>query len=164
MIRRLLLSAIFLFFGCAPSGTPCKTEDFETRMTGVSECLLIRRYGFSESMSPHAMLVRIHGDVSSGGPASYHFALAQSATTHFANQKILSVALVRPGYPDGSGNASSGYHNGRSDHYTSENISEVGGVVEKLRRRLQTQYRCPDWSFGRRSYRGCPYGHETGAS
>lgn len=133
MIWTLLLSVISLFFASPTFGAPCNSEDFETSMTGVSECLLIRRYGSGESMSPQTMLVWIHGDVSSGGPATYHFALAERAAARFANEKIVSVALVRPGYPDGSGNESSGYHNGRSDHYTSENISEVGGVVEKLR-------------------------------
>jgi pimeloyl-ACP methyl ester carboxylesterase len=131
------LSAISLFFASPTFGAPCKSEDFETRITGVSECLLIRKYGFNEAAPPHAMLVWIHGDVSAGGPASYHFRLAERAATHFAKEKVLSVALVRPGYPDGSGNESSGYHNGRSDHYTSENISEVGGVVEKLSLKLK---------------------------
>jgi pimeloyl-ACP methyl ester carboxylesterase len=47
----------------------------------------------------------------------------------------MSVALVRPGYPDGSGASSSVsfLHGGRADHYTQENIAEVGAVIEKLR-------------------------------
>jgi pimeloyl-ACP methyl ester carboxylesterase len=113
-----------------------QSEDFETSVTGISECLLIRKYGFAESMSPQAMLIWIHGDVSSGGPANYHFALAERTAYRYADGKVVSVALVRPGYPDGSGNESSG-NNGRSDHYTRENIGEVGGVVEKLRLRYK---------------------------
>jgi len=48
---------------------------------------------------------------------------------------VLAVALVRPGYPDGSG-ASSGVsllHGGRSDHYTLPNLAEVAGAVARLR-------------------------------
>jgi pimeloyl-ACP methyl ester carboxylesterase len=47
----------------------------------------------------------------------------------------MSVALVRPGYPDGEGGTStvSLLNSGRSDHYTQENIAEVGAVIEKLR-------------------------------
>lgn len=134
MTATLLISVILsMFAASAAFGTACKSEDFDTRVTGISECLLVRKYGLGESTLPNAMLVWLHGDVSSGGPAKYHFALAEKAATYFAKEKVLSVALVRPGYPDGSGNESSGYHNGRSDHYTSENISEVGGAVERLR-------------------------------
>ena len=48
---------------------------------------------------------------------------------------MLSVALVRPGYPDGSGESSSVAfgQGGRSDHYTKENIAEVGAAIEKLK-------------------------------
>jgi pimeloyl-ACP methyl ester carboxylesterase len=81
------------------------------------------------------MLVWFHGDISSGGPANYHFGLAQKAAEDFSTSGVMSVALVRPGYPDGSGASStvSPLDAGRSDHYTQENIAEVGAVVEKLR-------------------------------
>jgi pimeloyl-ACP methyl ester carboxylesterase len=81
------------------------------------------------------MIVWLHGDVSSGGPANYHFSLAQKAAEDFASDNVMSVALVRPGYPDGSGESSSVsfFHSGRSDHYTRENIAEVGAAIEALR-------------------------------
>src|SRR4029434_3722448 len=111
---------------------PCGTETSETKVTGVSQCLLMRRYGTAQ---PTAMIVWLHGDVSSGGPANYHFSLAQKAAEDFASDKVMSVALVRPGYPDGSGESSSVsfLHSGRSDHYTRENIAEVGAAIEALR-------------------------------
>src|SRR5471030_442851 len=115
---------------------PCATDDFETRVTGVSQCLLMRRYGPAD---PAAMVVWLHGDVSSGGPANYHFQIAQKAASDLASHRILSVALVRPGYPDGSGESSSvSFTNGgRADHYTKENLSEVGAAIEKLRLRYK---------------------------
>lgn len=81
------------------------------------------------------MIVWLHGDLSSGGPANYHFNIAQKAAEEFLANGIMSVALVRPGYPDGSGALStvSPAHGGRNDHYTHENISEVGAAVERLR-------------------------------
>ena len=111
---------------------PCPVDDFQTRVTGVSQCLLMRRYGPSE---PVAMVVWLHGDVSSGGPANYHFAIAEKAAQDLAGAKVLSVALVRPGYPDGSGESStvSFTNGGRSDHYTRDNIAEVGAAIEKLK-------------------------------
>jgi pimeloyl-ACP methyl ester carboxylesterase len=92
----------------------------------------MRRYGPPE---PEAMIVWLHGDVSSGGPANYHFAIARDAAAELAQLKVLSVALVRPGYPDGSGESSSvSFLNaGRADHYTSENLAEVGAAIERLR-------------------------------
>lgn len=110
---------------------PCETEDFQTAVTGKEQCLLLRSYG---DTAPKALLIWLHGDVSSGGPATYHFPLAEAAAKEFASEATLSVALVRPGYPDGSGKSSSVAegHTGRSDHYTQTNVTEVATVIERL--------------------------------
>ena len=130
---RTFLTALFVVLTATSAyAAPCETEDFDTKVTGVSQCLLMRRYGLTE---PTAIVVWLHGDVSSGGPANYHFPLAQKAAEDFSASSVMSVALVRPGYPDGSGASSTAsiFHGGRSDHYTQENIAEVGAVIEKLR-------------------------------
>ena len=113
----------------AARAEPCPAEDFETHVTGDSQCLLMRRFGTSE---PKTMIVWLHGDVSSGGPATYHFAIAKKAAETFAAESVLSVALVRPGYPDGSGESSTG-DGRRFDHYTTANVGAVGGAIERLR-------------------------------
>ena len=129
-----------LFFmlvtGTSAYAAPCTPEDFETKVTGVSQCLLMRRYGPAE---PGAIVIWLHGDVSSGGPANYHFALAQRTAEHLSASSVMAVALVRPGYPDGTGSSSSVsvLHGGRSDHLTQENIAEVGAAIEKLRHRFK---------------------------
>jgi pimeloyl-ACP methyl ester carboxylesterase len=132
------LALLLLAAATAALAEPCATDDFESRVTGVSQCLLMRRYGPAD---PAAMVVWLHGDVSAGGPANYHFPIAQKAAGDFAADRILSIALVRPGYPDGSGESSSvSFSNGgRSDHYTRENIGEVGAAIEKLRSRFKPQ-------------------------
>ncbi len=133
MGAKIFLTALFVVLGATNAyAAPCEAEDFETKVTGVSQCLLIRRYGPAE---PMAIVVWLHGDVSSGGPANYHFRLAQKAAEDFSASNVMSVALVRPGYPDGSGASStvSFHHSGRSDHHARENIAEVGAVIEKLR-------------------------------
>ncbi len=114
----------------------CDSEDYELRVSGASQCLLMRRFGTTE---PDVMVVWLHGDVSSGGPAEYHFPSAERAAQELSANRVLSVALVRPGYPDGSGNTSSValLHGGRSDHYTRENITEVGDAIERLRMRYK---------------------------
>jgi pimeloyl-ACP methyl ester carboxylesterase len=98
----------------------------------------MRRYG---SNDPESLIVWLHGDVSSGGPANYHFAPAERAALEFADQNVLSVALVRPGYPDGSGESSSVafLHSGRSDHYTQENLVQVATAIERLKARFKAR-------------------------
>ncbi len=103
-------------------------------MTGKDECLVLRSYkGAQSGAAPQALVVILHGDVSGGGPANYHFATAEQlvATPELASS--VAVALVRPGYEDGSGGRSGGSHNNRSDHYTARNIDEVAGVVARLK-------------------------------
>lgn len=113
---------------------PCASEDYETWVNGQEQCLVMRRYGDEH---PETMVVWLHGDVSSGGPANYHFPLAQNALSELAGRKVLSIALVRPGYPDGEGRESgvAFMNTGRRDHYTRTNISEVGAAIERLRAR-----------------------------
>lgn len=110
----------------------CSKEDFDTHISGESQCLVMRRFGTSE---PQTMIVWLHGDVSAGGPANYHFSMAERAALALANNNVLSVALVRPGYSDGSGDSSTValLQSGRSDHYTKDNLTEVGVAIERLK-------------------------------
>lgn len=111
MSTRLFLSTFMLLFAATSAvGAPCESEDFETKASGQSECLLMRRYGSTE---PTTMVVWLHGNLTSGNPANYHFPIAQKAAVDFAFDKVMSVALIRPGYPDGSGESSSGNDYGR---------------------------------------------------
>jgi len=116
---------------------PCRAEDFETSVTGVSECLVMKKYGYTGPSAPEAMLVWLHGDLSLGGPAEYHFPIAKRAAFLFEKDKVLSVALVRPGYPIDGGSSSSGNNYGRIDSYTRENIEEIGAAIERLRARYK---------------------------
>ncbi|MDP1991498.1 MAG: prolyl oligopeptidase family serine peptidase [Syntrophales bacterium] len=90
----------------------------------------MRRYG---TTNPATMVVWLHGNVSSGGSANAHFRIAQKAATDFAAENVLAVALVRPGYPDGTGESSSGNDYGRADNWPRETIAEIGTVIERLR-------------------------------
>jgi pimeloyl-ACP methyl ester carboxylesterase len=131
MSMKLLLSALLLLIAArGVLGAPCEREDFETRVSGESECLLMRRYG---SIEPATMVVWLHGNLTSGNPANYHFPIAQKAAVNFASDRVMSVALVRPGYPDGTGESSSGSDYGRGDNWTRRNIAAVGAAIERLR-------------------------------
>lgn len=133
-INTALLTALIAFTQISFADT-CKTEDFETHVSGTDQCLIMRRFGDEK---PDVMMVWLHGDVSSGGPANYHFRMAEKAAQEFSSAKTLSVAIVRPGYPDGDGNTStvSWSQGGRSDHYTKENVTEVATAIAHLRKRF----------------------------
>lgn len=134
-MRRGLRALPVLFALAIPAGDAaaavCADEDFATRVSGTAECLLMRRYGAIEK--PAALVVWLHGNVSSGGPANSHFRVAEQAARKLATQNVLVVALVRPGYPDGSGASSSGSDLGRRDNWQGDTIEEIAVVVERLR-------------------------------
>ena len=130
-VVKILFSIILLLnTAIAAYGAVCKEEDFVAKVSGYSECLLMRQYG---STNPTSMVVWLHGNISSGGSANYHFPIAQKFALDFSSESIMSVALVRPGYPDGNGEYSSGSDNGRADNWPRTVISEVGTAIERLR-------------------------------
>ncbi|SFN45643.1 Prolyl oligopeptidase family protein [Formivibrio citricus] len=129
---RLLAATLWLALSHFAVAEACKAPDFEQNVSGHEQCLRMRRYG---SSAPEVMLVWLHGDVSSGGPADYHFPIARKAAEKFSAANLLSIALVRPGYPDGSGEISTSSEplRQRYDHYTKENIKEVAAAIQHLR-------------------------------
>jgi predicted esterase len=133
MGARELLTALLaaLVLPCARAA-PCATDDFETQVTGVSQCLVMRRYGSTE---PTAMVVWLHGDAPPGVPVRYLYPLVEKTAANFSAGNVMSVALLRPDFEDGTGASSTvdPLHAGRRDIYTQENILEVGGAIENLR-------------------------------
>lgn len=90
----------------------------------------MRRYG---SLKPTTMVVWIHGNITSGGPANSHFRIAQKLAEDYAAENVLALALVRPGYPDGTGMSSSGNDHGRADNWSRLTIAGIGTAIERLR-------------------------------
>ena len=74
-----------------PPGTPIAEY-----VPGGGLCLAAATYGASTAGASPALVVVLHGDVSSGGPADYHFWTARN----LAGPGVVSVALLRPGYSD----------------------------------------------------------------
>ena len=136
---KITASLALLLVSLAANAEPCLNENDETRVTGVSQCLLTHRFGARDAKH---LLIWLHGDGSGGKPARYHLPIAQTAAEALGTDSVVSVALIRPGYPDGSGNASSvnPQHDGRSDHYTRENVSEVAGAIRNLKKRYATKH------------------------
>lgn len=77
-----------------------------------------------------ALVVVVHGDVSKGGPATYHYDIARQIAEQAKNASVF--ALVRPGYTGEKGQKSPGSNNGRSDHYTKQNNAMVAQTIQNL--------------------------------
>jgi fermentation-respiration switch protein FrsA (DUF1100 family) len=77
-----------------------------------------------------ALVVVVHGDVSKGGPATYHYDFAEQVAKHGKGASVF--ALVRPGYTGEKGQKSPGSNNGRSDHYTKQNNALVAQTIQNL--------------------------------
>ncbi len=97
-------------------------------------CLAAATYDKQAGGSP-ALIVLLHGDASSGGPADYLFEYAEQ----LAQPGVVSVALLRPGFSDKAGRTSQGDHHGRSDSYTPANIAAVGSAIEALKKHFQAR-------------------------
>lgn len=135
---RLIILILLLAVESTGLAAVCDGDEFTTRVSGKSQCLMMRKFGASD---PAVLLVWLHGDVSSGGPANYHFPISEKAAKEFDGAKVLSVALVRPGYADGDGNTSGSEKplTERYDHYTQQNVTEVASAIAHLREQFKPQ-------------------------
>ncbi len=130
------LTFLFAFFPLVGWGATCETEDFQQYVSGAKQCLRMR---ISGDLEPVSMVVWLHGDITNGKFADYHFPVAQQLPQEPFGKKVLSIALVRPGYTDGTGQASTvdPLHQGRIDSYTAENVNEIGVAIERLKTRYK---------------------------
>lgn len=143
----LWVAPIFGFLaGCAPDAprpvtssltTPaaaqvgsCEAAPARWADTGNGQCLAVDSHGVARSPT---LVVVLHGDLSSGGPATYHRELAQRIAEALPASAVYSI--VRPGYPAGDGRISAGDSFGRRDHYTRENMQLVAEAIRTLKRR-----------------------------
>jgi pimeloyl-ACP methyl ester carboxylesterase len=124
-----LCAGVLLAAGGVAGAQPCSAPDNVTRVSGGGECLVIRTFGAPPARGAPVLAVVIHGDVSSGGPARYHFALAEQ----IGGAGTIAVGLIRPGYEDGAGGQSTGSNFNRVDSYTAHNIDAVAAAVRMLR-------------------------------
>lgn len=66
----------------AASAKPC---DNPARITGAKECLVVRALPSPGELSSPVLVVVMHGDVSSGGPAKYHMDFARKVAEQSKN-------------------------------------------------------------------------------
>lgn len=136
-IKSLILILIFASINCYADACGDK-EDHTFFVTGKDQCLVIRAYG---SYKPKTMVVWLHGDVTSGGPANYHFSIAKKTISKLETNDVLSIAMIRPGYSDGEGRESSaGFFQKprrKGDDYQKWVIFEIADAIENLKRHFR---------------------------
>jgi pimeloyl-ACP methyl ester carboxylesterase len=131
--RRNCLTLLACVALTGPADAACPAgADIKDWVPGGSLCLAAATYDKQAGSAP-ALLVFLHGDTSSGGPADYLFEFARS----FSQPGVVSVALLRPGYNDRAGRTSQGTHYGRTDSYTPANIAAVGTAIDALKKHFQ---------------------------
>jgi len=67
---KILVSVALVLCLQSTFAATCSVEDDELRVSGASQCLLMRRFGTG---TPDVMLVWLHGDVSAGGAGGRPF-------------------------------------------------------------------------------------------
>ncbi len=77
------------------------------------------------------LVVTLHGDLSDGSNATYHYDIAQQIAGR--NRNVIAFGMLRPGYADGQGLQSPGSNNNRRDHYTRRNNQLVAETIQNLR-------------------------------
>lgn len=137
MIGRASLLAALLLSGCAgPGSTAASSGAGECQADpahwarGTAGCLAMATFGPAKA---DTLVVVLHGDTSSGGPATSHLGLAQRVSSTLPGAAV--SALIRPGYSDAAGRTSAGELRNRSDHYTAANVELVASAVAELKRR-----------------------------
>lgn len=78
-----------------------------------------------------SVVVFLHGDVSRGGPAKYHFRYMSQIAAR--EPDATAVALLRPGYDDGQGRLSPGTNHERRDQYTQANADLIAETLQSIR-------------------------------
>jgi pimeloyl-ACP methyl ester carboxylesterase len=93
--------------------------------------MALRLFASPEAGPAPVLVAVIHGDIAGGGTADTHVAVAEELARR--SRGALVGALLRPGYADGRGLASSGDALGRVDNYTAAAIDALAGAIARLK-------------------------------
>lgn len=104
----------------------------EAATTGL-EPLAGRVYGSGTK----ALIVMLHGTVSSGGPSDYMYRRAEEIANRLPDATV--VAVLAPGYYDREGRVSPGSNHERFDFNTPENNDLLAITIQNLKRQLSPE-------------------------
>jgi len=87
--------------------------------------------GVERNEGNKSVFVFIHGDVSGGGGADYHYKYAMRFVDKDKGHS--AIGLLRPGYYDNSYRQSPGDNNNRIDQYTQENADLIAETLKSIK-------------------------------
>lgn len=136
ILRLAALSVLICFSGelIGPGvalAAKCDAADNVKYVSGADHCLAIKTYP-PETGSAKALVVVLHGDLSSGGPADYIFKVAQAA----AEAGAVGVAMIRPGYTgdDRRSSGTASRDQDRDDIYRAGDTDSMAVAVANLKK------------------------------
>lgn len=125
MVRFLLLLAVLAWAGPAAA---CPADHLRW-VEGAGECLAIHTEGARGDGAP-VLMVWLHGDDSGGGASDY----LRPRAAQYADAGVVVVTLIRPGYFDSDGNASTGAsYRDKGDGYPPAVVDAVADAVADLK-------------------------------
>jgi pimeloyl-ACP methyl ester carboxylesterase len=127
----LVLPGLSIVAPAQASDDDCRPADNLTYVQGGDECLAIQTYLPGTPAQTKTLVVVLHGDLSSGGPADYIFPVAETASELGA----VGVAMMRIGY-SGGGRSSTGRASrseNRSEIYTPDEMDAIADATTRLK-------------------------------
>lgn len=132
LVRSAGILALVGLPACQPAAEPAApTPGTASVAAGTSAAAFGPLTGAMFGNGRDRLVVFLHGDVSSGGPADYLYQDAAAVAAQYPG--TTAAALLRPGYGDSKGQRSPGSNNNRRDHYTAENNRLVAETIARLK-------------------------------
>ena len=156
-LRGVCLAVALTMGGSAYAACPAGSS-IKDWVQGGKLCFAAATYGTEAAGSSPVLVVVLHGDTSSGGPADYHFDFARS----IVQPGLVAVALLRPGYSDRAGRTSEGQDLGRRDSYTADYIGAVGSAIDALKNEYRANRVVLIGHSGGSAYAGVLLGSQPG--
>lgn len=113
----------------ADSTVSCESADNLALAVGGDDCFALLSFSREAMKDGGTLVVFLHGDVSSGGPADSFKKIAPD----FIQPGRMAVVLIRQGYTDSDGRQSTGSNNNRTDNATANNVDNIGAALERLK-------------------------------
>src|SRR5262249_55783268 len=131
MLRSITLGIAWAVLACEVAAASCPPDSvIRDRVYGGGLCLVAATFGAETAGTEPTLVIVVHRDISDGGAATYHTAVARTLVA----PGVIVVALIRPGYADADGHMSEGSTLGRQDNYTAANVVAIAGAVDALKR------------------------------
>ena len=134
MKNSLLILFLFLLAACAH--TPSREADFvsDDMVVASGAHTVIETFKSNKLSDRPTLLIALHGDTAPWDRSGAQYAFAESIAD--ANDNVVAIGMVRPGYVDPNGRTSDGPQGeGVGDNYGRPQIDQIAAAVRELKSR-----------------------------